>query len=291
MQDSKFCTLYSYHSIEELLTKELSFSKSIVKRLLSKNFLKRGVNKGDELSLPLDLLNYQWVNPSYEGEPMMVIKEDDNFIAINKQHGIHGHPLNYSERNTVVNFLRNQFCLSAFLDESKRGESNLLYRIDRETSGLMIFAKKNSIYESIRQNFNHMVKEKVYLAVVEGEFNQEGVHSHYLESFGKKGAQMRAASSGEERVSIKTSLVEYNEQRGLSLIRIELGQGVRHQIRCQLSEIGFPIVGDTLYGGCESRRLFLHAYEYRIEVDDIQFSAKAEVTDLFLTLFNLNSGL
>ncbi len=289
MQDKNFCTLASFNSFEELLTKELSFSKSLIKKYISKKKLQSSLREREEVFIPLEVLNLGFVNPVYEGEELEILKEDENFIAINKPKGIHGHPLSYGENNTIVNFLRSRNSWSVFLDKSEQAESGLLYRLDHETSGVLIFAKSKEIYQKVRGTFLESAKKKSYLAIVSGEFQLEGKHSHYLESYGEKGARMRSCDSGEREVAIEVSLLKYDKKSDLSLLEIELGQGVRHQIRCQLSTIGFPILGDTLYEGTPSERVYLHAYKYEIRIEDISFEVTSLKDELFLKLFDLNS--
>ncbi len=289
MLDKNFCTLKSFKSLEELLTKELSFSKSLIKKYIPKRKLQYALKERDEVSIPLEILNNGYINPIYSGEEIIILKEDENFIAVNKPAGIHGHPHNYSETNTVLNFLRSMKSISIFAEKSSDAESNLLYRLDMHTSGVLIFAKNKEAFSKVRSAFVESVKKKTYIAVVSGKFDQEGDHDHYLESFGEKGSKMRPTESGSHKVRISTKLLQYNSEENVSLVEVKLGQGVRHQIRCQLSAIGFPILGDELYGGAGSNRLYLHAYKYEIKVDEFNFEAESREEKLFLTLFDLNS--
>lgn len=291
MLDKNFCTIKSYNSLEELLTKELSFSKSLVRKYLNKKILTRPLPAKYELYIPLDILNSGFINPLYTGPAMEVIGEDENFIAINKPHGVHGHALSYSETNTVLNFLRSTHRWSLFLDKNNDAESFLLYRLDRETSGVLIFAKSAASYSRVRESFSNSAKTKSYLAIVRGEFNLEGRHQHFLEGSGPRGAVMKVVPQGNRSVEINVSGLKFNSELNLSLIKVELKEGIRHQIRCQLGAIGFPILGDTLYGGEDSNRVYLHAHQYEISSADFKFSATANNDELFLSLFDLNSCL
>ena len=291
MQDKNFCTLKSYKSLEELLTKELSYSKTLIKKFITKKRLQSPLRERDEVYIPLEILNSGFINPKYSGEDLVVLKEDDNFIAVSKPHRVHGHPLNYGESDTIVNYLRAKNSWKVFLGRSIEAESKLLYRLDYETSGVLIFAKSSEAYNRVRDSFLETVKRKVYLAIVTGEFNLSGVHSHYLESYGEKGAKMRVCDSGQRKVDIDVSLLKYDESKNLSLLKVELGQGVRHQIRCQLSAIGFPILGDSLYSGQECGRLYLHAYKYEVKTDEYYFEVSSCEDELFLKFFDLHSCL
>jgi 23S rRNA pseudouridine1911/1915/1917 synthase len=126
------------------------------------------------------------------------------------------------------------------------------------------------------------MKRKVYLAIVDGEFNQEGFHRQNFASFGAKGEKQVLSNSVDAQVA--ESEIYFLEKVGTnqSLVMVILKTGIRHQIRAQLSSLGFPILGDTLYGGPEAPRLFLHSwlYEWEITVED----RRAELFSDFLDL-------
>lgn len=289
-QQTSFSLIQDISSLEELLVKELLFSKSSVKKYLSKNQMSHSFSKGDVVHLPVDLMNRGCINPNYSEEDLEVINEDDNFIAINKNSSLHGHPLEYSEENSVLNFLRNKYSFEHLAFKQESPESTLLYRLDFETSGVLIFAKNEKAYKSIRENFNSIVKEKIYHLLVKGDFDQDGVHRHTLTPSGKKGSVMKAQIEGENPVQIEVSKLQYDQAKDVSTLEVKLGRGARHQIRSQMQALGHPIIGDELYGGEKSSRLFLHAYKYSFETSEYSFSATAK-NELFFDLSHLNSGL
>ena len=285
--NANLCILKSYSSLEELLTKELLFSKNFLKRTLPKNYLSKEIREKDELYIDQNILNRGFINPNSELGEIEVLNENDNYVAFNKPSGIHGHPHEYGETNTVLNYIRSNFCFEHLSFIQKSSESTLLYRLDRDTSGVLIFAKNMNSYEEIRKSFSSATREKQYLAIVDGKFDKEGEHFHDLVSSGEKGSKMKALKSSEKSVCIETLNLSYNEDENVSLVLVKLGKGVRHQIRCQLSAIGFPILGDSLYGGREEKRLFLHAYKYSFD----SFSAESRQEKSFLRFFNLDSCL
>ena len=138
--------------------------------------------------------------------------------------------------------------------------------MDFGTSGLLILAKSNEKYEEIRSNFLNIVRNKYYLAVVKGDFKFKGKFEHFLKSSGKSGSKQQVFSekiSDSVMGSLQVFKVLY--QNGYSLLLVKLQTGLRHQIGAQLSYLGFPIVGDELYGGEKSERMFLHAWRYEIQ--------------------------
>jgi len=288
---SNLCILNSYNSLEELLIKELLFSKSFIKKNFTKAQLSKRILAKDEIDIPISVRNRGFINPNYSAPGIEILEEDDNFLALNKIAGIHGHPQSYLEDDTILNFIRNRYQFSFLSLSQETPESHLLYRLDKETSGVLIFAKNTNAYKEIRGEFKNVVKEKVYLAIVCGNFDKEGKHSHSLRATGKKGMKMESLEDGPDRVSISVEKISYNMESDLSLLKISLGQGVRHQIRSQLSAIDFPILGDTLYGGKQGSRVYLHALSYEFSTEHYKFKAQSLYEKSFFEFFHLDSCL
>lgn len=290
--DIDLCFLNDFDSAQTALIKALGLSKSKIKKQLSKDFLNLKIDKGKAYKLPIDLINFGIINPSYEGPEIEILFEDERLIAINKPQNIHSHPLTYSEKDNCLSFLRdkNFFKKSEFCNE-KNLDPGLLYRLDFETSGVIFLVKKKKDFEEIRQNFSHSAKKKTYLAIVEGKIEKEGEFRHFFKAYGEKGKKIKVSDSrffesglGEGKIKIKN----LGHDKGLSLVSIELGAGIRHQIRAQMAYLGHPILGDTFYGGKEADRLFLHAYLYQISFGDKAYEVKTLNAPLFDQFFNLD---
>jgi len=287
LKHNNLCSLKENNTVKEFLKKELLFSSGSIKKIITnKKLLNRGVSTREELKIPLDLLNQKFINPCYEGVDIEVISECDDFIVLNKPDGVHGHPLNYSENNTVLNFLRshlNRAELGIASDEKERG---LLYRLDEQTSGVLIYVKNPDLHKNLREGFNNHVKKKSYLAVVEGllEINQD-VHD-YLKGSGEKGSKVICSANG-VKCSSHIQTLRKDDQNNRTLVRVDLKTGFRHQIRVQLANLGHSIHGDELYGGIPAERIYLHAYEYCLG----DRCWKASNNLLFSNLLNLNSLL
>lgn len=292
MHNKNFCNLEAKNSLKEFLKEELQISNKAIKTsFISKNALQRSIEKKQELYLPQDLLNRYLVGPIYNGPEVEVIFENEIFIVVNKPQGVHGHPMDYSENQTVLNFLRQNFKLPSL---SKRGgdhEKGLLYRLDQLTSGVLIYIKDELIHQNLRDSFGQIAKEKTYLAIVNGRVLDEMSLEDRLVSSGVKGEKMIISDAGSiANLSLKP--LHYHEQKNLSLVEVRLNEGHRHQIRLQLSHAGFPIVGDPLYNENfkeDDKRLYLHAYQYCLEVNGHISCFKAERAELFCDLLDLNS--
>lgn len=294
MENVTLCVLESYPSYLEAVVSLTGLSQTQVKKqILNKKLAKKKVYAKDELLIDINIINTKKINPVYIGPKIEVLHEDDTFIALDKPSGIHNHPLLYSDQNTALNFLgeHNRKILSVNESEYDRG---LLNRLDFETSGVLVFFKDEKLHLKVRQNFSQFVKRKEYLAVVKGRFQFEGQKESYLSSYGPKGALIRAVDKSDpkaQKVSAHFSLVDYHPEKDLSLVKVLLETGHRHQIRVQLQEFGHSIVGDNKYGGDEFSRLMLHAFRYELNFNGRKYLFTAKSFLDLLNFFNLNGFL
>jgi len=276
-----FCWLGEEKSLELILIELFLCSKNQLKLSLSKEARVKTIFSKKEIQIPLDLANHRQINPVYTGERVDVLFENEDYLAIHKPPFIHSHPLKYSDTNTAINSLVGLKKWQVLEVNQKNYDRGLLYRLDFETSGVLLLAKKQFLYDQVRANFRSLMKEKFYLAIVQGDFHLDGRHLHFLRSnYSKQVCSDVEVSEGQEaNLDVKKIMAH----EGHSLLLIRLHEGHRHQIRAQLSFLGFPILGDELYGGEKSSRLFLHAFEYRGEV-----TVRDEKAELFELFFDLN---
>lgn len=276
------CFIKSFPSIKEgifYLVPELSNSK-LKSFKFKKKFLEKEVRIYDEISFPLDLINHNKINPLYTGRVNEVIAENDNLIILSKAANVHSHPLDYNCSNNLLSWIVSTRYQS-FLDVNKNSyDRGLIYRLDYETSGLIYYAKNNQTYQLLRDNFSTCVKSKTYLCLVQGRPRTTFDFSHYLSSSHSKGNLVSASNTGEFNANLSGQVLSYNEELNLSLLKIQLNQGRRHQIRVQLATEGFPILGDTKYGAKGAERLFLHCYRYSLELNQRTFTYKSSEFDL-----------
>lgn len=290
MKEIEFCFLNSDKELQELLKTELLLSRAQIKKYLTKKQQAFMPTKGQSVRLPIDLINNGLISPEYTGGDIPIIYEDDSFLVFNKPFNIHGHPLSYGENNTVLNFARKKLKSTFLGNFSTNQERGLLYRLDEVTSGVLIYVKDEKNHLSIRENFDSSIKEKIYIAVVQGKVSENDTLRHYFSSSGEKGKKrILSNDEGEEFGELYYERISYDEVRDISCVRVFLKEGLRHQIRAQLSYIGHPILGDTLYGAKESNRIYLHAYKYSFSFMNKTYSFCATSADLFVDFLDLNT--
>ena len=189
-----------------------------------------------------------------------IVYEDDDVIVINKGYGLLS--VNAPGRK------REENAFDILRDYVKRVDpANRLYvvhRLDRETSGLMMFAKTEAAQETLRHNWNNMILERLYVALLEGNVEQD---SGFIKSRLAENSRFVVYSTeepGEGKLAV-TNYEVIGRGNGYTLAHFSLDTGRKNQIRVHASEMGHPIAGDRKYGARTSplHRLALHAETLR----------------------------
>ena len=188
-----------------------------------------------------------------EDIPLKVIFEDKNIIVINKDDDIIVHPARTTKTGTLINALSWHFQHVSSGELSTVGEEyarpGVIHRLDRHTTGVMVAAKTDTAHWRVCKQFEDRKTEKRYLAVVHGEVEPLtdvidvplGKHPTRRESYA-----VRWDDAGKQSVTIFRVREIYD---GYTLLELELKTGRTHQIRLHLQHLGYPIVGDDMYGG------------------------------------------
>lgn len=272
------CFVENNKSIQENLV-DLGLSKNQIKKFhLEKAFLQSVVKK-KEYQVPIDLINFLKINPIYEGPIVEVLYEDDLVLVLNKPAKVYSHPQRYDESDNLLSFIRQNYEDQILTINEQNYDRGLLYRLDFETSGVMIYIKNFDLLKELRDQFHTLVKIKEYEAIVSGEFKGEKNLIQYFVSSGKNGEKMKVFDQevkDSQKAQMIVSALSYDEKLDQSLVKILLQTGVRHQIRAGLSALGFPILGDEFYGGKSSERVYLHAKRYCVETKNLKWDFRKE---------------
>jgi len=135
----------------------------------------------------------------------------------------------------------------------------LVQRLDRPVSGVMALARTSKAAARLTDQFKHHTTEKIYLALIEGRLANEGVCVDHLLKEDRRVRVVDSRHPGSKRAELSWRRVGYG--KGLSLVKVSLKTGRKHQIRIQLSHRGHPILGDLRYGAkreFDGRNLALH---------------------------------
>lgn len=190
---------------------------------------------------------------------LKLVYEDDDIIVVNKGYGLLSMGTDKIKEGTAYSILREYVKWS-----DPRNKLFIVHRLDRDTSGLMMFAKNEEAKNTMQHNWNNMVLNRKYLAVVEGTPDQaEGVIKSYL----AENAEHEVYSTPDPTLG-QLAVTRYKtlaSKNGYTMLEVELDTGRKNQIRVHMKEMGHPITGDRRYGAKSSpiHRLALHAQTLR----------------------------
>jgi len=192
-----------------------------------------------------------------EDIPLSILYNDSDILIIDKPAGIVVHPSAGHPSNTLVNAIL--FSCPELRGVSSNLRPGIVHRLDKNTSGVMVIAKSNSVHNTLTAQWkNHSVKKK-YLALVTGNLHsQKDLINCPIGRHPINRKKMAVVGNGRP-AQTRYQVVEYHNNH--SLIEVSTMTGRTHQIRVHLAYIGHPLIGDTLYGKKSQllNRQFLHA--------------------------------
>ena len=175
-----------------------------------------------------------------EDIPLEIIFEDEEIMIINKPAGLVVHPGSGNKSGTLVNALLSHNEELSFLPRA-----GIVHRLDKDTSGIMVISKSEISYLNLIEQLKERSVKRTYLAIVLGAPLANKIINKPIGRHPKIRTKQAVTHNGKEAIT-RFSVLESLE--GYSLLRVNLETGRTHQIRVHLSHIGYPIVGDPVYG-------------------------------------------
>ncbi|GHT21932.1 pseudouridine synthase [Bacteroidia bacterium] len=235
-------------------------SRSDIKSLLAHKQLLVNDQPVSRLEHPLtegDIVIIRKDKPEFtlEHPKARIVFEDGHLVVIEKVEGLLSVATDGRKDETTAFSI-----LSEYL-RLKNQHPFIVHRIDRETSGLLMFAKNREMQLALQDNWHEIVSERTYIAVVEGvpEKEADTITSYLHENRALQIYSSQKARDGRQKAVTRYRVICKNER--YAMLRVELETGKKNQIRVHLQEIGHPIVGDKKYGATSSPigRMGLHA--------------------------------
>jgi 23S rRNA pseudouridine1911/1915/1917 synthase len=186
-----------------------------------------------------------------------IMYEDKDLIVINKAEGLLSIATENGTDETAYSLL------SKYLKAQHYSNRNfVVHRLDRDTSGVMMYAKNQHVQELLQEAWNTNVTERTYLAIVEGvpEKEKDTISSYLRESKAYKVHSSRNSVPGSEKaITHYEILINTGDY---SLLKVNLETGKKNQIRVHMQDLGHPVIGDKKYGSTQNpiKRLGLHAW-------------------------------
>lgn len=264
---------YQYQKEEKQQVKFFLAEQGISRRLLAKIKFQGGqilvnqeeenvlyfLESGDEVTIIIpDEGSHETLLP--DQTPIEIVFEDEHLLIVNKPTGVSSIPAQYHPNNTMANRVKAHYQRQGYVNQVV----HIVTRLDRDTSGLMVFAKHGFAHAKLDEQLRARTFDKKYQALVSGEVNTLQAHGWMRQAIGRdlnSIIKRQVIETGRE-AETEYWLVKKNNE--IALVDIQLHTGRTHQIRVHFSANGWPLVGDDMYDGrmdLSIQRQALHCYD------------------------------
>ena len=176
--------------------------------------------------------------------PIEILYEDNDIIVVNKPKGLVVHPANGNPDGTLVNAVM-AICKDSLSGIGGEIRPGIVHRLDKDTSGVIVVAKNDKAHINMSEQIKNHEVEKTYIALVKGFVKEEEATINMpIGRSTKDRKKMAVNKNGKNAVTHFKVLRRF---KNYTLLEVKIETGRTHQIRVHLSEIGYPVVGDTVY--------------------------------------------
>ena len=226
----------------------------------------------------------QEINLKAQDISIEIIYEDDDIIVVNKPKGLVVHPANGNPDGTLVNAIM-AICKDSLSGIGGEIRPGIVHRLDKDTSGILVVAKNDKAHINMSEQIKNHTVQKTYIALVRVIVKEnEATINMPIGRSTKDRKKMAVTKNGKEAITHFKVIKRYpNENCTLLEVKIETGR--THQIRVHLSQIGYPVIGDTTYSsgknkwGVQGQCLHAKSLEFKHPITQKEMFLEAELPE------------
>ena len=254
--------------IDSFLSGKTEFTRTRIQQLIKdRNITVNGkptkssykIEENDEIIIEVPEVETTEIKP--ENIKIDIVYEDSDIAVINKQAGLVVHPAHGHYSGTLVNaILYHIKDLSGINGEIRPG---IVHRLDKDTSGLIVIAKNDKVHTALTEMFQEKKIRKTYLAILKGKLNKS--EGKIVTQIGRDKNDRKKMTVIDDITKGKNAITNYrviSQNNLFTLVKVNIETGRTHQIRVHMRYLGYPILGDSVYGRKDNeKRQMLHAYK------------------------------
>ena len=263
-------------------------SKTAIKQLLQGRYIQIDNQIITQFNYPLNKQQEVFISKTpitkKEDTFIDILHEDDEIIIINKPSGLLSMASETEKNKTAYHLVK------LYLQKKNyKSKIFIVHRLDRDTSGILMFAKNENIKRLLQENWNDLVTKRGYVAIVEGRLknSKDTIKSYLVET---KTQLVYSTNNSQNGKLAITNYQTINQSNKFSLLDVSLDTGRKNQIRVHMQDLGHSIIGDKKYGAKTNplNRLGLHAHklEFTHPITKKKIVIKTMIPKEFIQLFN-----
>ena len=240
------------------------------------------VQKDDKISIEEE--EPKEVSLEAQDIPVEVLYEDNDIIVVNKPKGMVVHPANGNPDGTLVNAVM-AICKDSLSGIGGEIRPGIVHRLDKDTSGVIVIAKNDKAHINMSEQIKNHEVEKTYIALVKGFVKENEATINMPIGRSTKDRKKMAVNKNGKNAVTHFKVIERFDKYTLLEVKIETGR--THQIRVHLTEIGYPIVGDTVYSngknewGIKGQCLHAKSLKFRHPITGKEMFVEAPLPEYF----------
>ena len=251
----------------EYLYNNLDMPKKRIKQYLTHGSIYVNNNRTTKYNYPLlpgMNIIIDTENKTQKTLPFDIIYEDNHIIVVNKPSGLLTIATEKEKDKTLYHIVREYL-----VSKNKNARIFVIHRLDKDTSGIVIFAKDEKTKNRLQENWNEFVKLREYVAVVHGKLEKK--QDKIVQKLKETKTNLVYVSKEDDAKEAITNYEVIKENESYSLLRVTIETGRKNQIRVAFSSKKHPIVGDKKYGDKDGEsRLMLHANRLKLYYPEIK---------------------